>query len=405
MRISLATNFDDALPDLVRHFDVFELYGKLPADIIGGGRASFMLAPTSRRALKRHVVACRQAGLGFNYLLNASCLDNREYTRTGQRRIRRLLAWLDDIGVTALTVASPFLLRLVKTAYPGFEVRVSVFAAVNDTRRVRYWEELGADRITLDSIQCNREFALLREIRLAVNCRLELLASNSCLQSCPLERYHCNVLSHASQRGRPARRGVIDWCLLWCSYKKILDPVNYIRADWIRPEDVVHYEHLGYEEFKLTERNAPTDVLVLRARAYHQRRYDGNLLDLVQPYGFQSSGRKPPRRGPGWAARHFLQLGGVRWRALPRLYELARQRGLLGSAGGSPVNIDNRALDGFMQRFVTEGCRERDCDDCRYCHAWADKVVQIDEDWRAACLQLYRPAFEEMESGALWNVG
>ncbi len=55
MRISLATNFDDALPHLVQRYGVFELYGKLPADVVGGGRATFMLAPTSRRALQKHV--------------------------------------------------------------------------------------------------------------------------------------------------------------------------------------------------------------------------------------------------------------------------------------------------------------------------------------------------------------
>ncbi|MBI4513951.1 MAG: U32 family peptidase, partial [Gemmatimonadetes bacterium] len=381
---------------------VFELYGKLPSDVVGGGRATFMLAPTSRRALERHVSACRQAGLGFNYLLNAACLDNLEYTRGGQRRIRRLLDWLNDIGVSAVTVANPFLLRLIKAGYPKFEVRVSVFAAVNDVRRARYWEDLGADRITLDSLQINREFDLLRKIREAVRCRLELLASNSCIQSCPLQPYHPNLLSHASQRGHRTRGFAIDWCLVWCSYMKIRDPVNYLRADWVRPEDIEHYEALGYDEFKLTERNAPTEILVLRARAYHERRYNGNLLDLVQPYGFPVAGGKAQRRGLRWVASHFLRTGTVRWRKLPLLYRLAQRRGLLGYAG-TPVYIDNRALDGFIQRFLTQGCRERDCETCRYCHAWAEKAVCIDEAWRAECLALYEAAFGELESGGLWR--
>ena len=41
VRISLATNFDDALPELVEPYGVVELYGKLPADVVGGGRATF----------------------------------------------------------------------------------------------------------------------------------------------------------------------------------------------------------------------------------------------------------------------------------------------------------------------------------------------------------------------------
>lgn len=403
MRISLATNFDDALPTRVRPFGVFELYGRLSADVVGGGRASFRLASVGRRTVARHVAACRKAGLAFNYLLNASCLDNVEYTRAGQKRIRRLrirrlLDWLSEIGVSSVTVANPFLLRLIKTVYPHFEVRVS--ASANDIRQVRYWQEIGADRITLDSTQVNREFELLRRIREGIRCRLELLASRSCVQNCPLQRYHPNRLSHASQRGH--RGFAIDWCQLWCSHMKLRDPVNYLRADWIRPEDVVHYEALGYDEFKLTERNAPTDILLLRAQAYHERRYDGNLLDLVQPYEWPPAASRAERRGLRWVLRHFVRLGAVRWRKLPLLYALARRCGLLGRSDGTPVYIDNRALDGFIRRFLTQGCRDVDCEACRYCHGWLPRAVRIDEAWRAGCLALYEADFQEIESGSLW---
>jgi collagenase-like PrtC family protease len=405
MRISLATNFDDALPEKVKPYGVFELYGKLAADFVGGGRASFMLSRVGRRAVARHVDVCRRAGLGFNYLLNAACLDNREYTRGGQRRIRRLLDWVSEIGVTAVTVANPFLLRLIKKRYPHLYVRVSVFATVNDPRRARYWEELGADCITLDSLQINREFEVLRRIRESVRCDLELLASNSCVQNCPLQPYHPNLLSHASQKGHVSRRFAVDWCMLWCSYVKLLDPVNYVRADWIRPEDLRHYEAIGYDRIKLTERGAPTSLLALRARAYHERRYDGNLLDLVQPYGFPITAGPPVSRGPGWVVRHFVRPGGIRLRALPRLYRLAKLRGFLGPVEQPPVRVENRRLDGFLNRFLSQGCRDTVCEDCRYCHRWAERAVTIDEGWRQECLALYASAFDGLESGSLLGAG
>lgn len=405
MRFSLATNFDDRLPSLVRPHGVFELYGKLSSDVVGGGRATFMLAPMGRRALERHVAACHREGVRFNYLLNATCFDNLEYTRAGQRRLRRLIDWLCDAGVWAVTVANPFLLRLLKRSYPQLHVRVSVFAAINDIRRAQYWEDLGADCIALDSMQINREFELLQRIRAAVSCRLELLASNSCIQDCPLQLYHPNLLSHASQKGHTTRGFAIDWCLLWCSYQKLRDPVHYLRADWIRPEDLHHYEALGYDQIKLTERGAPTDLLVLRARSYQERRYDGNLLDLVQPYGFPTSGAAAGRRGFAWVARHFLRAGALPWRKLPLLYRLAKRRGLLGGQGGPPpVYVDNRALDGFVNRFLSHSCRGRDCRTCGYCQVWANRAVRIDEKWRRECLALYDSAFTEMESGQLWGL-
>ncbi len=405
MRISLATNFDNRLPSLVKPYGVFELYGKLARDVVGGGRATFMLWPTTRRAVSRHVAACRREGIGFNYLLNAACLNNLEYTRRGQRQLRRLLDWLCEIGVTGVTVANPFLLRLLKRSYPDLQVRVSVFTAVNDTRRAQYWQELGADCIALDSLQTNRDFELLRKIRDVVRCRLELLASNSCIQNCPLQPYHPNLLSHASQTRHVTKGFAVDWCLLWCSYMKIRDPVHYLRADWIRPEDLHQYEALGYDQIKLTERGAPTDLLVLRARAYYRRLYDGNLLDLVQPYGFPAGAGAATRRGFAWVARHFVRSGAVRWRKLPMLYRLAEQRGLLGAgAGPPPVYIDNRGLDGFLNRFLTQSCRGRDCRTCGYCNAWVHRTVRIDEDWRRNCLALYEGVFTEMESGRLWGL-
>ena len=62
--------------------------------------------------------------------------------------------------------------------------------------------------------------------------------------------------------------------------------MNYLRANWIRPEDLHLYEELGYHNFKIVERNTPTQILLERVKAYAERRYDGNLLDLVQNYAY-----------------------------------------------------------------------------------------------------------------------
>jgi collagenase-like PrtC family protease len=92
--------------------------------------------------------------------------------------------------------------------------------------------------------------------------------NNSCLQSCPYTAYHKVTLAHASQAGHASRGFFVDYCYLKCSFLKLLEPVNYIRSDWIRPEDLARYEALGYTTFKLTERNAPTEVMARRVKAW-----------------------------------------------------------------------------------------------------------------------------------------
>ncbi|MFQ5878407.1 MAG: U32 family peptidase [Acidobacteriota bacterium] len=403
MRLSVATNFDDDLILGVGGYPVTELYGKLPADPVGGGRSSYMLAPLSRRALARHVALARKHGIGFNYLLNAACLDNMEATRRGQKGLRRLLDWISEIGVTAVTLSNPLLLRTVKARYPQLKVRVSVFAGVDHLRRARYWQDIGADVICLDSLTVNREFRTLGLLRRSLSCDLELLVNNSCLQSCSLSQTHMNLLAHSSQSDHASRGFVIDHCILECSRLKMTDPVNFIRADWIRPEDLHHYEAIGYDRFKLVERNLPTPVMLTRVRAYSERRYDGNLVDLIQPYGHCDDGGSRGGRRLRWSLSFLLRPSKVRIRRLGAIRELVARKGMLGPLRGEPpVFIDNRSLDGFIDRFLRQGCRDLSCDECRYCHEYADRAVRVDPAYREDCLRLHRAIDKDLESGALW---
>ena len=238
MRLSVATNFDPLLVEALRGYPVVELFGKLREDAVGGGRAPYQLAPVSRRQLARHVRDARRAGIAFNYLLNAACLGNREITRKGQAEIEALCSWLVEIGVASVTVSSPLLLRLVKERFPALKARVSVFGGVDRVRKAQMWEELGADCIVLDSLLVNREFASLERIRKAVRCDLELLVNNSCLAACAFSPGHMNALAHAGQEWHGNGGFFIDWCLLRCTEMKLRDPVNYLRSEWIRPEDL-----------------------------------------------------------------------------------------------------------------------------------------------------------------------
>ncbi len=406
MRLSVATNFDPLLVEALRKYPVVELFGKLRRDAVGGGRAPYQLSPVSRKELAAHVAAARGAGIGFNYLLNASCIGNREITRAGQSEIEELCSWLEDIGVESVTVSSPLLLRLVKTRFPGFKVRISVFGGVDRVRKAQMWEEMGADCIVLDSILVNREFAALEKIRKAVRCGLELLVNNSCLYGCSMSPSHMNALSHAGQEWHGNGGFFIDWCLLRCTEMKLRDPVNYLRSEWIRPEDLSLYEEMGYDLFKVAERDLPTPVMVNRVRAYAARRYDGNLLDLVQPYALQGvdgNGRYY-RKGIGWYFRFLLRprlVNPVRMLLLKRLADLRRMTRPVD--GPPPVFVDNRALDGFMERFRESGCRDQECETCLWCHGFAEKAVRVDEALRAEALAAYEELFRSLDGGEMWR--
>ena len=397
MQLSVATNFDDNLLRKLRDYPVVEVFGKLPRDFVGGGRASYMLAPLSRRRLAHHATEARKRGIRFNYLLNAACLGNQEFRRKGQWRIETLLSWLGAIGIEAVTVSIPFLLELIKRRFPQFFARVGVFARVTSPQQARFWEDLGGDSITLDPLLVNRDFELLRKIREAVACDLQLIPNSDCLLFCPLAPYHMVCLSHASQTGYSPF--MVDYCFLRCTAMHLQDPVNYIRAVWIRPEDLHFYEALGYHDFKILERNTPTEVMVDRVRAYAMRQHRGNLLDLVQPYGYRSLGVRYFHRGLFWSLRHGFNPLRLNLKQAMRIRRLASMMGMLRPRGGpAGVVLDNQRLNGFLAH-LPQGCAVRDCERCRYCHGWADRVVSIDPAFRRDCLALLNEVREDLCSG------
>lgn len=406
MQLSVATNFKPDFLDAIKGYPVTELFGKLPSDSIGGGRASFMLSPLTIGQLRDHVRSAAERGIGFNYLINPACMDNREYTRQGQADLERLLAMVEECGATAVTVSLPFLISIIKKRHPGLKVRVGVYARVDSVAKAKFWEESGADCITLESISVNRDFAMLKAIRNAVKLELQLIANSNCQIFCPLSGQHMVNLSHASQKGHASRGFMIDYCALRCSAEKLIDPSTYLRSEFIRPEDVGTYMEMGFTSFKILERGAPTSVMAKRVRAYSEGRFEGNLLELIQPYGYRdNSGAGVGGPGNLWTfLKYFFRPGSVKTSELLKLKKLAEKRGLLAAMEWDPVYIDNKELCGFLTGMKEIDCRTSDCSVCGYCAAWTEKAVKIDKNFQAEMLELYSDAFGALYSGALWGV-
>jgi collagenase-like PrtC family protease len=390
----------------MKGYPVTELFGKLHSDSIGGGRASFMLSPLSVGQLSNHISSAAERGIGFNYLINPACMDNREFTRQGQDDLERLLELVEDCGSTAVTVSLPFLMSIIKKRHPRLKVRVGVYARVDSVAKAKFWEELGADCITLESISVNRDFAMLQAIRNAVKLELQLITNSNCMMFCPLSGQHMVNLSHASQKGHASRGFMIDYCALRCSAEKLKDPSNYLRSEFIRPEDMAAYIKMGFTSFKILERGAPTSVMAQRVRAYSEGSFNGNLLDLIQPYGYKDTSGV----GSGWVGnlwkflKYFFRPGTVNTAELLKLKKLAEKRGLLSAMDWDPVFIDNKKLDGFLAGMQKIDCRITDCSECGYCAAWTEKSVTIDKTFQSEMLALYSDAFGSLYSGKFWGV-
>lgn len=250
-RFSLEANYDPELVPQLAGYRVDEVYGKFPTDGINGGRPRHLATPLSETDLQSYIRLLDQHGIAFNYLLNGACFGNREWTRSWQKRMTDLLTKLGEWGVRRVTVSTPFLLELVKRRFPEFKVRVGIYAQVDTPRRARFWEELGADAIVLESFSINRNFRRLAAIRQAVRCDLELIANHVCLMNCPMPTYHQNGFAHAADETSTL---FIDYCFMRCSRLRLQDPSQFIKSAWIRPADLAVYEAMGDTSFKAGSR-------------------------------------------------------------------------------------------------------------------------------------------------------
>ncbi len=377
MELALASNWQHDLIPRLGDLGVAELYGQLASDAVGGGRPTFLLPRVSRRRAAQHVREARRSGRRFTYLLNALCLGNAEVTRAGQREIRLLLDWLCEIGVDGVTVSVPLLVELIKKSYPGLKVGVSTQAGVNSLRRARFWEDLGADRLTLSVVEVNRNFAVLRQIRAGVSCQLQLIANLLCLHGCPFSSYHAVVNAHASQARDPLGGYLLDYCTLRCTAARARDPVELIRAPFIRPEDAHHYAQAGIDGLKLVDRGMTTDALLRIAEAYARGRHEGDLMDLL-PH--PSKNLRFGGAAPLHTLRHFFR---------PRLVNvlrLARGRALF---TGPRAHIDNRALDGFIDFFLEHDCSRLSCEQCNHCGEAAARALTLEPGRSAGEIDAY----------------
>lgn len=366
MRLSISTPFNNDLIDNVKGTAVTQLFGKLPNDYVGGGleRHNLNQDELDENRLAEHIKYAHENGLTFNYTFNAPCLDNKEFTNEGRKNLRELAELVINAGVDEVTVANPQFIPALINDYPELNVKVSATMCIDSVHKAKRMEDLGVNCIVLDPMVMNRDFAMLEAIREGVDIDLELIVNNNCLWHCPILTYHQTYLGHSSQKGNNTDVPYDYVYLKGCSADRIKNKEAWIIADWIRPEDLHLYEEIGYDYFKIIDRAAPMDVMVNRAKAYSERHYDGNLLDLIQHWGYRDI-REPQQ-------------------IIDNVY------------------VDNKKLDKHLKFFTRNTCASFDCgNSCRHCFKYADKAVTINTEFASEYMDEYNGVMDKLDS---WQV-
>lgn len=386
MRYSIAANWDLGLLERLKGTSVESLYGQMWGDPLGGGRMAMFIPKVGRKEVTSFISEARKKGLSFNYLINATCFDNLEFTKKGYKKIMKHLEWISTTGTEMVTVTLPFLLEMIRKEFPQLKVCVSSFARVQNVHLAKYWEEIGADKIILPEA-IGRDFQILRLIRESVDCELELIANHCCLFQCPLDLHHRNMVSHGSQEDHPCGGFAPDYCKLACQRLKIFRPAELIKARWIRPEDVPDYEAIGIDCLKLVERFRGTESLIQIVNAYEKKSYPGNLVKLLTL----------PQQGA------FLtpDLEVIQRTDLIEPEKMEEVMAVLREPFPEKVYIDNSKLNGFLDYFKKIDCFHMDCDRCGYCERIASQAISIDEEWRQEMISRFDRSMEILVKGEM----
>jgi len=383
MKLSVAANWDmELLEGLAGIPEVTSIYAKLPFDIVGGGRAGMVVPSVDWESATAYIRAAHDRDLSFCYLINAPCLGNLEQTQEGKKQILKFVGQLVDIGVDSVSIANLAVLSLVRHNFPNLAIRGSVLSWPTNLSRLKYQESLGVDPLIIPYSEFNRDFNMLSKIRSGLACDMQLFVNVSCIYNCHYLAEHACSVGHASQLQHNTRQAsfFLDFYLWQCTRRRLLHPELLLMSRWIRPEDLHIYEALGFDEFKIIDRSRSTAWLLRATKAYADRRYEGNLLNILSlemlgdPGGFHSDIDNQVRE----RMRHY---GKEERHVMLRMLKLRRRLLAL------DISIDNAELTDFLSGFQKIRCAETYCEDCRYCHGYAKRAIRFD---RAEALDLAR---------------
>lgn len=371
MILSVPTTWaNDYLVRLREYPSVGWVYGSVPTEIIGSGRQASLLPAVDREQATDHIRQAQRLGLKFNYLVNTSCLGNREYIGDFHRAIIKYLEWVAEQSPDTVTVTIPFIAQLIKKQFPALRVCVGKYANVDSLEKAKFWEDLGADEVVIPDDGPSRDFKMLRLMRQNLRCEIQVFANLACMMGCAFANYHANLASHGSQPHEEAGGVYVDSCLVNCKNIRVKNPVEIIKSGWIRPEDLHHYEEIGIHKFKLVDRSLNARGLLKRVKAYSERKYEGNLADIICLHTRRTEHRfVPGAKSMDPAAREDLkQMGDAIFAA-------------------EKIVIDNQKLDGFLNGLKKIDCRYVACDSCGYCEKFAQKAITISENDREVAMR------------------
>ena len=241
--------------------------------------------PEVRARLIGDLKWARANGIELDTLFNCNCYGDIAISQELAEFVRRMLREMDAEGLfpETVTTTSPFIAKVLRRDFPSLRIRWSVNQRVHGSVGFEYVLE------DFDSFYVSREhqrdldyLAELSRWAKAHGKMIGLQANSGCLRQCPYQTFHDNLHGHGATRQNQLGAKDFDFTYFLCKtvYAKPENAENFLRATWLRPEDLIRYEPY-VDVVKIATRRHPDPVAVLNAYADYS--YRGDLAALMDP--------------------------------------------------------------------------------------------------------------------------
>ena len=244
-------------------------------------------APDYTEALRARQIEdlrwARGQGCSLDALFNCNCYGDRAVSPELADSVTVAMKAMDAAGVMpeTATTTSPFVATVLRRRFPAVKIRWSVNLRVHGTLGFESVLEL------FDSFYASRERHRERDWLAALSAwarargkTVGVQANSGCLRQCPFQTFHDNL--HGHDRIAQSKVGeAFGFSVFRCkTHYAQGNREDFLRATWLRPEDLPLYEPL-VDVVKLATRRHPDPGKIVRA--YATCSYDGNLAELMDP--------------------------------------------------------------------------------------------------------------------------
>lgn len=297
-KFKVGCSFDDNLLDVIRTATseygnkIYEVFGSIAAHQKFRARPSRRIPDVSEREMFSYIEKLHGLGLKFNYTLNAAYLGSAAELPSVKSELKALVARLIAGGVDSFTVSLPYAAEIIREVSPTVGIEVSTIAEVTSIGQIESWRQQYAVNAVCLDITCNREIALLKamgDYADKAGITLVALANEFCgvgigsgVSKC-IYRKQCYDL-HTADYTKEDIAAIGGFPFVNCIQSRSMLS-QWLKMEFIRPEDIEKYVGIGINHFKLTGRSFGDGRFSRLVEAYCGERYDGKLSDLAR---FQS---------------------------------------------------------------------------------------------------------------------